>query len=87
MSKYKPQVKSVGIIKGGVCKVVLHLERPDRITGELTEVNIWPYVGTLGEWISEDGTDLAPPEHEAMLDIAAKKYILQQRYKPYLKQT
>lgn len=86
MSKFKTQVKSVEILTGNICKVILHLERPDKDTGEIREVNVWPYVGTFDEWLSEDGRDLAPPEHEQMLNTAAKKYILQQRYKKFLQE-
>lgn len=100
MSKFKTKVKSIRTLNGNICEVVLHLERPDKRTGELTEVNRWVYVGIQNEWLGKEGDaekGALPPgdptlegvvalenNHFLMCNVAAKKFILNERYKKWL---
>lgn len=87
MSRYNTKVKSVEMLSGSICRIELSIERPSKTPDRtpLEETNSWIYIGTTNEWLIEDGSHLAPPEHEVLLNQASKQYILNARYSKWLK--
>ena len=101
MSKHKAKIKEIINIKGNIWKIVINIERPVRLRNgdtEMKETNKWVYIGTPGEWISEDGLSLPPGDpilsqeevspdynHFAMCNRAVRFHVLKSRYKQFLK--
>lgn len=90
MSRHGLVVKDVKHLKGNICRVHLAVERPDKASVGQKQVmkttNEFVYVGEQNMWLSEDGKNLAPEEHQEICNKNALLLLLRLRYKAYLNQ-
>ena len=85
----EPKVADVEELSRFIYKISLHVQQPDPSTiidgrAGLRTLNRWIYVGSIGEWILIDGSNIAPPEHVELMDKEAKKRIFLIKYSKWI---
>lgn len=91
MSRYnKPKLKKIESIAAGISRVTLIYERPSNTTVKdrkaiMEESNEYIYIGRGDDWILEDGTAVATPDHLPLLREWGKLYELQIKFNKWIK--